>query len=316
MIDGTALEYAVNTASTVLKSGSKYYAVDNGVWFESPKATGPWTAATSRPSDVEKIPPSNPTYNVKYVYIYDTTPEYIYMGYTPGYLGCYVYGPTVVYGTGWMYPPWFGAYYYPRPVTWGFSMHYNPWTGWSMGIGFSYGWFHMGFYGGGGWWGPPIYRPPFRAPYPHYYGGRPVQINNNININNINVNRTNNLYSHRNDVQTRDINRGNLNQAAGDRRPATREVTAMNKPVAKPAGKIPNNLQADRNGNIYRENKEGEWQQRQDKDWQSLNRDMDNNMNHIQQSRDRGQMRSGGFQQTNRGAGMGAGMRGGGMRRR
>ena len=40
-IEGTTLEYAKNTTSTVLKSGAKYYVVDNGVWFESSKAKGP-----------------------------------------------------------------------------------------------------------------------------------------------------------------------------------------------------------------------------------------------------------------------------------
>ena len=40
------------------------------------------------------------------------------------------------------------------------------------------------------------------------------------------------------------------------------------------------------------------------------------NMNRAQQSRDRGRMNSRGFQQTNRGVGMGGGMRGGGGRRR
>jgi hypothetical protein len=67
--------------------------------------------------------------------IYDSTTDVVYVGYTPGYMGCYVHGPTVVYGTGYYYSPWYGPYYYPRPATFSFSMHYNPWTGWSM-------WFH------------------------------------------------------------------------------------------------------------------------------------------------------------------------------
>jgi hypothetical protein len=28
------------------------------------------------------------------------TPDWVYMGYTPGYLNNYIFGPTVVYGTG------------------------------------------------------------------------------------------------------------------------------------------------------------------------------------------------------------------------
>jgi hypothetical protein len=313
-IEGTALEYAVNTSATVLKSGTKYYAVENGVWFESTKPTGSWKACTERPADVEKIPPSNPKYNVKYVYIYDSTPEYIYMGYTSGYLGCYPYGPTVVYGTGWYYPPYFGPYYYyPHPMTWGFSMHYNPWTGFSMGVGFTVGFgFGMSFYGGG-YWGPPMYHPPFRPPYHRYYGGRPVHIHtgdiniNNGNINNINRDRTNNLYSRRNDVATRDVNRGNL--GAG-----TRDVPGGNsKPAMTREGtRMPNNVQADRNGGVYRQNQDRQWNERQGSGWGQANQSRDfNELNRTQQSRDMGQMRHGGFNQTNRGAGMGGGMRGG-----
>ncbi len=156
------------------------------MWFSGANAEGPWTVCDKVPDEVQKIPPSSPVYNVKYVYVYESTPEYIYMGYTPGYMGCFVYGPTVIYGTGFCYNPWYGPYYYPRPVTWGFSVHYNPWTGWSMGIGFSVGWFHAGFVGyhGGGWFGPAMYRPPV------VINRRPVYVNNNINVN---VNRTNNI---------------------------------------------------------------------------------------------------------------------------
>ena len=227
-VDNTDLLYAKNSPQTVIKSGAKFYVVENGVWFEGSSATGPWEVATSRPADVDKIPASSPVYNTKYVYIYDYTPEVVYVGYTPSYLGCYIYGPTVVYGTGWMYSPWYGSMYYPRPYTWGFNMGYNPWTGWSIGFGFSTGPFHFGFstggfygsFGYGGWFGPPIYRPPFYPPYhrplygynrPGYgrpgYGNRPNIGNGNQNIgggNQINIggdvninmgNHTNNLYA-------------------------------------------------------------------------------------------------------------------------
>ncbi len=235
-IEGTTLQVAVNTSSTVLRANNKYYAVENGVWFVSNNAEGPWKVSEERPSEVEKIPASSPAYNTKYVYIYDVTPTYIYTGYTPGYLGCYVYGPTVVYGTGYYYRPWYGAYYYPRPVTWGFGMHYNPWTGWSMNFGFSVGFFsfsfgHGGYYGRpGGWWGPPMYRPPYRPPYyggGGYYGGR----RNNININgdvNINVgNNTNNLYRYRNDAVTRD--RSSTANRTGSTRDRTNQNTSRDR---------------------------------------------------------------------------------------
>ena len=34
-IADTNLEYAVNTGTTVFKEGTKYYAVDQGVWYEA-----------------------------------------------------------------------------------------------------------------------------------------------------------------------------------------------------------------------------------------------------------------------------------------
>ncbi|HEV2479102.1 MAG TPA: hypothetical protein VGS79_05550, partial [Puia sp.] len=160
-IPGTDMQYAVNTSSTVLQEGDSYYCVDNGVWFVATDPAGPWSVSDHRPAQIDGIAPSSPVYNAKFVYIYETTPDYAYMGYTPGYLNSYVDGPTVVYGTGYDYDPWMGDYFYPRPWTWGFGMDYNPWTGWGFGLGYDYDWFNDGFdwgwgpgsYGGWGGWG-------------------------------------------------------------------------------------------------------------------------------------------------------------------
>ena len=168
-IANTDVSYSLNSDKSVMKIKQKYYCVDNGIWFASSSAKGPWQVSDTRPADVNEIEPSSSVYNVKYVYIYDSTPEMVYVGYTPGYYGSFVYGPTVIYGTGYPYYPWYGAYYYPRPVTYGFSVHYNPWTDWGIGYGFAYGPVHIryGGYGGyGGYWGCPGYRPPY-----HYHGG-------------------------------------------------------------------------------------------------------------------------------------------------
>ena len=123
----------------MLKIGDRYYVCDNGVWFAGLTPTGPWAVADSVPDAVQTIPPSAPVYNVRYVHIYDATPQIVYVGYTPGYIGTYRYYGTVVYGTGWYYRPWIGpVYYYPRPYTWGFNVIYNPWTGgWGFALGYS-----------------------------------------------------------------------------------------------------------------------------------------------------------------------------------
>lgn len=217
-IDGTRLQYAVNSANSVLRYRNRYYVVDNGVWFESYSARGPWVVSVERPYEVYLIPPRYPVYHLKYVYIYEVGPDYVYMGYTPGYLNSYVYGPTIVYGTGYYYRPWRGHRYYARPCTWGYNMRYTPWIGWGFGVNISWGWFHIGigapyYYGNnygyrnwyrGGWWGPSYYRPNY-CERNYYRYDRYRQ--NNYYVNNTYINYNNNIYNYRRDVRTRDNQR-------------------------------------------------------------------------------------------------------------
>jgi hypothetical protein len=246
-IDGTRMDYATNTNATVIRYKRQYFLVDNGVWFQSASANGPWLVSTVRPDEVDLIPARYPVYPVKYVYIYDVHPDYIYTGYTPGYLNTYVYGPTVVYGTGFYYRPWHRRYYYPRPFTWGFNMHYTPWYGWSIGFGYRTGWFNVGYgynrpwnYWHGGWWGPSVYRPAYCAPrYRHYgyygYRNNTLIVNNNYYGNNYRNYRYNNVYQSRPAITTRDNrryygnsysgnynNRNNNNRYNGNNNPGTR----------------------------------------------------------------------------------------------
>ncbi len=336
-IEGTSLELAMNTSSTVLKAGNKFYCVDNGVWFVASNAKGPWKVSDERPKDVEDIPASSPAYNVKYVYVYDSTPEVVYVGYTPGYMGCYVYGPTVVYGTGYYYSPWYGPYYYPRPVTYGFSMHYNPWTGWSMGFHYSSGWFHFSMYGGGGYWGPPYHRPPYYPPYRGgMYGPRPpVYIHNDGDIN---IDRSNNIYNRRNDVTTSDVKRGqgdrqpsastrDQQRPQAGQRPSTGQQPASQRPAQQPsAGQQPagprknNDVYSDRNGNVYQRSNDGSWNQRSGNQWQQTQQ-QPSNMNRDYNNRQRSAQQNSSFNSMNRGGNMGgnygggARMSGGGRRR-
>jgi uncharacterized membrane protein YgcG len=307
-IDGTSMELAMNTTSTVMKSDNKYYCVESGVWFVADKATGPWKVSEERPKEVNKIPASSPAYNTQYVYIYDSTPEVVYVGYTPGYMGCYVYGPTVVYGTGYYYNPWYGPYYYPRPVTYGFSMHYNPWTGWSMGFHFSAGFFSFHAYGHPGYWGPPMYRPPFYPPYRGgMYGGRgPVQINH---YGDINIDRSNNIYNNRNGVNTNDVKRGQNNQG---NRPSTMDQNksrpSTNQNIAGPR----NNVYSGKDGSVYQRNDNGSWDQRNGNQWQQNKSTQPSNMDRDYQNRQRSSQQNSNFNQMNRGGNMGGGFGGGG----
>lgn len=282
-IEGTALYLAKNTASTVIRSGSSYYCIENAVWFKSASATGPWKVSDDRPKDVDNIPPSSEAYNVKYVYIYETTPQYVYVGYTPGYLGCYVYGPVVIYGTGYYYNPWYGPYYYPRPVSYGFSVHYNPFTGWSIGFHYSTGFFSFHYYTGGfhGYWGPPMYRPPY---YPRYrggiYGGRgPVIIGGDVNIN---IDHSKNIYNNRKGISTSDIRRSNN----------------IGGPTTRPAANGKNDVLLDRQGNVYKPGTQGNWQQFDQKGWKPAASGETNNLDRQQQSRERSQSRNNSFNQA------------------
>lgn len=165
-IPGTDIEYAVNTSVPVLKIHGQYYACVEGVWYVAPNPTGPWSVATAVPPEVQAIPPSCPLYNTRFVYVYQYTPRVVYVGHTPGYLGCYPYDGTVVWGTGFPYMPWLRSHYYARPATWGFHARYHRWTGWTFGLSYNTGPFHLDFrWGGrqgetyrGGRWGPGGFR--------------------------------------------------------------------------------------------------------------------------------------------------------------
>ncbi|MDX2417691.1 MAG: hypothetical protein QNK19_09555 [Xanthomonadales bacterium] len=171
-VDGTELVYVQNTGSTVLVSGGLYYLVEEGVWYVSSNPNGPWQVSDHRPEQVDTILPTSPVYNTRYVHVYDSTPSVVYVGYTPGYTGSYVYRNTIFYGTGWNYRPWVSPYYYyPRFSTWGFNVSYNSWSGWDFGLSWGWGPFNVSYYSGGYWhrnhswyhprygrWGPGRYR--------------------------------------------------------------------------------------------------------------------------------------------------------------
>jgi hypothetical protein len=269
-IEGTSIDLAVNTDTTVLRIDGIYYAVDQGVWYVSDNATGPWKVADEAPSAVEDIPPESPAYNVKYVEVYDSTPEYVYVGYTPGYLGSYIYRGTVWYGTGYRYRPWFGRYYYPRPLTWGFGAYYSPWYGWSYGVGWGRFHYAAGFTAGlittsiwhnhrRNWYGPGRYH---SRRYDNYRRKH---------------HRANN-YRHRNNLYDRPRNR-DRNQFKD--RPRNRDFDARyngknrkelaNRKNMRPKGDRANNVFADRNGKVYRQNKDGNWNRRDGKKWEKAN---------------------------------------------
>jgi hypothetical protein len=164
-IVGTSLQYVVNSRTPIIMvDPSSYYAVAGGVWFSSTALTGPWTVATFVPSEIYEIPTTSPLHYVTYVRVYGYTPQAVYMGYTPGYLGTVVSPDgVVVYGTGYAYTPWIGSVWYPPPVTWGVAAYpvYNPAVGFAFGFGV-------------GLWTAAIATPYWGGAFYHpYYGGYP-----------------------------------------------------------------------------------------------------------------------------------------------
>jgi len=165
-VTGTALTYAANSDVPIIRvAPDAYYAVTAGVWFTATNVTGPWTVATAVPTAIYTIPPASPLHYVTYVRIYGTAPGYVYVGYTPGYLGTIVspYG-TVVYGTGYAYTPWIGTVWYPPPYTYSVAAApiYNPYVGFTFG-------FAMGL-ATAAWtepyWGGAYYHPAYWGGYP------------------------------------------------------------------------------------------------------------------------------------------------------
>jgi hypothetical protein len=321
----TDLYYATNTDKNVIRYNFKYYCCDNAVWFIADSPKGPWTVADQVPDKIYEMTPDSPVYNTKYVYVYDSTPEYVYTGYYPGYTGCYVYGGTVIYGTGYYYQPWYGAYYYPRPVTYGFSVHYNPYSGWSYGFGMSYGgpygWMAFSYHSYpyyGGYWGAGGYhsgyhhgyyqgrRAGFYAGY-HYaqnnprinpYGNGNRNVYNRENRGNINT-----TDRQRNNVSTMDRQRNNV--STGD---VQRNRVNTNK----------NDVFADKQGNVYKKDN-NQWQSREGNNWSNVDQSRNKSnyernqqdLNRQQVSRDRGNQRTQSYNQQR----SGGSNRGGGRRR-
>jgi hypothetical protein len=317
--------YAVNTSSQVLLIDETFYACDQGVWFTASSSQGPWVISDVRPSQVDSLPPGCPLYNTKYVYVYDSNPEVVYVGYTPAYMGCYPYYGTVVYGTGWYYPPYVSAhYYYPHPVTYGFSVHYNSYSGWSFGMSWGVGWYGMSAgwagYGHGYHHG---YNRGFWAGY--HAGNRPGGVHGAGGYNprpgggsGTRPGRPSTLPSGQPGTRpsTQPANRPSNNlynrPENRQRNSVSTQPSARNRPTAA-TGKA-NDVYTDRNGDVFRKSDSG-WQQRQGNDWKSSatgagsRGDRSSSLDRDYQSRQRGAQRSQGYQRS------GAGRMGGGRRR-
>jgi len=139
VIQDTTVRYAVNTPYSVFLVNNRYYCCHQGVWFESSAAAGPWAVCSVVPKAIYTIPPTHPKHNVTYVYIYDSSPDVVYVGYTSGYSGSYVAATgALMFGLGYMIghddDHWDYHHYH-------YGSHY-----YSYGCGAHYDYYHGGYY--------------------------------------------------------------------------------------------------------------------------------------------------------------------------
>jgi hypothetical protein len=303
-VEGTSLHYAVNSPVPVIQVDAKsYYSLKDGVWFAAPAPAGPWTVATSVPAAIYTIPVSSPLYHVTYVQVYGSTPQTVYVGYTPGYYGTVV-APTnvVVYGTGYVYPPvYVGAYYYPPPYTYGYGAGF----GWGAVTGFAFGAMAAGAWGGA--WG--------------CCGYGDVDINRNVNINRSDAYGRWNQGQVRSNLESRAQNltpeqRQQAQQRAQSRgQGATSEQRqqAQQRAQERGGGARSNDVYAGRDGNTYRRGAQG-WEQNSGQGWNRADfgqggRESASDLNRQQKARSTGASRESSYQRS---GGGGSGYSGGG----
>ena len=280
-VESTSMSYAVNSPNSVVLVDRQYYCCSNAVWYVSGAPRGPWGLCDRVPEAIYTIPPSCPVYPCRYVYVYDETPDVVYCGYLPGYVGCYHYDGVVVYGTGYIYRPWVGHAFYPRPYTYGFAAHYDDYRNhWGFSIGLAFG-------SGAAWVGDR----PYESRHDDWFGHggyRPAIIERNrttniyrtnvtnINVTNVNVNRTDirntqyNVYDRRKDVRYDQNARPEVRTPARVDHPAEvahRDAApAARGEPARPAAR--DNVFADSNGNVYRKTADG-WDRRDNNQWKA-----------------------------------------------
>jgi hypothetical protein len=259
-IQGTPLTYADNCAVPVIQYSGAYYSCYNAVWYTCATPRGRWDLCRSVPPPIYTIPPSCPIYPVRYCYVYGVTPTVVYVGYTPGYTGCYATGGIVVYGTGYYYNAWVRNTYIPRPVTYGFAARYDPYSGhWGFGFALATGggglWVGASpkyVVQGGAWFGYGGYRPTLLAAnaHPDWRTPPPPRPTPRTDV------YARNLYSSRPDV----------------RAPIRPQPTPQIRPAIAPRPANPDiqhqDIYADGNGQVYRHTDQG-WESRQGDQWKS-----------------------------------------------
>ena len=99
-VPGTMLRASLNASQPVIEVGQRFFCCDNAAWFSADSADGPWTLADSIPDDIASIPPASAAFPVTFVDVVASDDASVTFAWSPGYLGTYVDGGAVVFGTG------------------------------------------------------------------------------------------------------------------------------------------------------------------------------------------------------------------------
>jgi hypothetical protein len=257
-IKGTNLKYAINTSYAVFLLDRKYYCCYGAVWYQSESALGPWRVCDDVPDEIYTVPPSNPHYYTKYARVYDSNPDNVWVGYTPGYTGSYVQEGTMVFGTGYDYDQYdYDANYED------FSYEEPDEYSWLLGGGY-YGWY--GYYDDRDASGYATREGPLGTWEASFYA---KWEDGNLTIwRDITFTPNENLYDNREEVKN---NFGSMRaelQAKREQsnRPGSKGGVAKAQDRAGQPGPRKNNVYTDKNGRIWRQTPEG-WQKREKGRW-------------------------------------------------
>jgi hypothetical protein len=84
-IPGTQLNYAANASVPVIQVDiDRWYAIENGVWFRSSSATGPWSVTSAVPDEIYAIPPTVPIYHAIHSRVLSASNDVVYYDYPGG----------------------------------------------------------------------------------------------------------------------------------------------------------------------------------------------------------------------------------------
>jgi hypothetical protein len=209
---------------------------------------------------------------MKFVDIYDHSEDVVFVGYTAGYMGAFLYHGVVYYGTGYKYKSWHGNQYIPRPSTFGHgakkkssespNISFYAASGFGgpmMGMGFGgypYGWgWGLGY---GGYYGPWGYNMMNQAANnQYYYAGQ-----------------TDKVYADVIEEKPLDLQNIYNNRKEGI---IITETVRRNDPMKPVILKDrPHHLYASENGVIFRQDRKGNWYELDGDDWNRIDIDPTN----------------------------------------